>query len=235
MSDILLKPIGIIKSAPEDRRAVARQASLETSNNNSYIELTVENSPQCLIGLEGFSHLWVIFAFHLNSNWKPMIQPPRLDHKVGVFATRSPHRPNPIGMSLCEIKFIKNNRVYLGANDLLEGTPILDLKPYLHAYDSTELSKNGWLDSLEGRHYVTFTDEAELQAKQYSDEVNFDFKELICRQLEYHPTDKQRKRVKAIDANHWVLSYQLWRIEFSIHEQNHVKVLTISKQTLSEI
>lgn len=97
------------------------------------------NDPNAVRGLEQFSHIWVLFIFHqtMNGGWKPLVRPPRLggNDKMGVFATRSTFRPNPIGMSLIELKGViqKHNQVILelGSLDLVDGTPVIDIKPYL--------------------------------------------------------------------------------------------------------
>jgi len=107
----------------------------------------VFNNPEhSLVGLDAFSHVWVIFNFHLNKNKgiKAKVKPPRLNGlKTGVFSTRSPHRPNPIGLSLAKIESIKDDVINLSGIDIVDGTPILDIKPYIPSYDSiSELKFN---------------------------------------------------------------------------------------------
>lgn len=108
--------------------------------------LTKDIPPSSLDALDGFSHVWVVFVFHENtvragnrglSSFQAKITPPRLGRRVGVFSTRSPHRPNPIGLSVCQILRVdeKSRTLTLGGVDLVDGTPILDIKPYV-PYDS---------------------------------------------------------------------------------------------------
>jgi tRNA-Thr(GGU) m(6)t(6)A37 methyltransferase TsaA len=101
-------------------------------SSRGYIEFTV--APQALDGIQEYSHVWIIFEFHANTNIlqdsrKTKIQPPRAPIKVGHLATRSPHRPNQIGLSLVKVQGVKGNRVYISALDLVNGTPVYDIKP----------------------------------------------------------------------------------------------------------
>jgi tRNA-Thr(GGU) m(6)t(6)A37 methyltransferase TsaA len=102
---------------------------------------------QALEGLEGFSHLWVIFEFHQNktSGYHAKVHPPRLGGKqMGVFATRSPHRPNNIGLSLVKIEKIVKDEIWVSGVDLVDGTPVLDIKPYLPEVEALPSAQSGW-------------------------------------------------------------------------------------------
>ncbi|XP_053664350.1 tRNA (adenine(37)-N6)-methyltransferase [Anopheles marshallii] len=133
------KPIGVIKTVFNEKRAVPRQASL-ASGLLSRIDIsstTFNNPAHSLEGLENFSHLWIIYYFHRNPNHaKAKVAPPRLGgERVGVFSTRSPHRPCPIGLSLVELDRIEDFKVYFLGTDMVDGTPVLDIKPYIPQYD----------------------------------------------------------------------------------------------------
>lgn len=139
-STVTFKPIGVIRTDFPEKRAVPRQPSV-CSKLFGYIELNkdVFNNPEhSLERLGEFSHLWIIYHFHKNdSHAKAKVAPPRLlGERVGIFSTRSPHRPCPIGLSLVEIDRIEASRVYFHGTDMVDGTPILDLKPYIPRYDS---------------------------------------------------------------------------------------------------
>ena len=100
-----------------------------------------------LLGLERFSHVWLISYFHLNTNKtiRPKIHPPRLKgESIGLFASRSPHRPSPIGLSLARIVAVKGATIHLAGIDLVDGTPILDIKPYIPEWDSVPHATPGW-------------------------------------------------------------------------------------------
>ncbi|XP_064619079.1 uncharacterized protein LOC135482713 isoform X2 [Lineus longissimus] len=134
------KPIGFIKSVFQFKNGTPRQPSVcQHSRGSLTIEQTNFNNPEhSLEGLHHFSHLWIIFVFHQNNNscTKAKVKPPRLDGaKVGLFSTRCPYRPNPIGLSLAKIEDIKGATIYLSGIDILDGTPVLDIKPYIPDYD----------------------------------------------------------------------------------------------------
>ena len=134
--------IGTIRTVFLEKRAVPRQANI-AETILSKIELSKEvytNPEQSLETLDEFSHIWIIYHFHKNdSHLKPKISPPRLDgKKVGVLATRSPHRPNPIGMSLVKLDRIEGSTIYFLGSDMVDGTPVLDIKPYIPSYDSPQ-------------------------------------------------------------------------------------------------
>uniref|UniRef100_A0A2C9JMI1 TsaA-like domain-containing protein n=1 Tax=Biomphalaria glabrata TaxID=6526 RepID=A0A2C9JMI1_BIOGL len=136
-----MKPIGTLKSVFHYKNGIPRQSSLcQAARGVLTIEKCVFNNPEhSLQGLEEFSHAWIIFVFHKNNNTytKAKVKPPRLDGlKVGVFSTRSPYRPNNIGLSLVKIDKVVGSSVYISGIDLLDGTPVLDIKPYIPDYDS---------------------------------------------------------------------------------------------------
>lgn len=140
--EVTFPPIGLCRTVFADKRAVPRQANI-AETILSRIELCKEiytNPEQSLETLEDFSHFWIIYHFHKNDpHFKPKISPPRLDgKKVGVLATRSPHRPNPIGMSLVKLDHIEGSTIYFLGSDMVDGTPVLDIKPYIPTYDSPQ-------------------------------------------------------------------------------------------------
>ena len=141
------QPIGFLESCYKDKFGTPRQPGL-VSEAWSRLKIRGDLQPQeALDGLSGFSHAWLIFVFHGNENKKyhSKVHPPRMGGKtIGVFATRSPHRPNPIGLSLVKIHKVENDAVYFSGADLIDGTPILDLKPYLPNVESLPEAQAGW-------------------------------------------------------------------------------------------
>ncbi|MBM3070500.1 tRNA (N6-threonylcarbamoyladenosine(37)-N6)-methyltransferase TrmO [Enterobacter sp. RHBSTW-00994] len=138
MSSFQFEQIGVIRSPYKEKFAVPRQPGLVKSNGELHL-LAPYNQADAVRGLDAFSHLWVIFVFHqtMEGGWRPTVRPPRLggNARMGVFATRSTFRPNPIGMSLVELKGIRCQKdqviLDLGSLDLVDGTPVIDIKPYL--------------------------------------------------------------------------------------------------------
>ena len=115
------------------------------------IVLAPEVSTLALRGLSGFDYCWAICYMHLNTGWRPLITPPRgPKKKQGLFATRAPHRPNHIALSALRIVGVDEDegRVRVRGLDLLDGTPVLDLKPYVRTYDAFPTAAAGWIDEL---------------------------------------------------------------------------------------
>ncbi|EAT13694.1 tRNA (N6-threonylcarbamoyladenosine(37)-N6)-methyltransferase TrmO [Bermanella marisrubri] len=135
---IELQPIGYINSPYHEKFATPRQPGL-VSQAQGYVELVSPyNQADSVAGLETCSHIWIEFVFHevMNQGWKPKVRPPRLggNEKMGVFATRSTHRPNPIGLSVVKLDRIDINngvRLWISGLDLIDGTPVVDIKPYV--------------------------------------------------------------------------------------------------------
>ncbi|XP_055701165.1 tRNA (adenine(37)-N6)-methyltransferase-like [Phlebotomus papatasi] len=150
-AEIKFSPIGTIKTPFPEKRGVPRQASISTQIEG-IIDLnydTFNNPEHSLEGLEDFSHIWVIYYFHKNQcHAKAKITPPRLDGRIGVFSSRSPHRPCPLGLSLVEIIKIEGSKIYFKGIDMVDGSPVFDIKPYVPQYDtpSKEISHPEYFD-----------------------------------------------------------------------------------------
>ncbi len=167
-----LAPIGTIHTCFPDKFGVPRQPGLVPLAHGV---IRLNNDPelrQALQGLTGFSHLWIIFLFHKHDakKWKPTVRPPRLGgaKKIGVLASRSPHRPNPIGLSAVKIISIDEHaplgpEITVEGVDLLNGTPVLDIKPYLPYTDSIPHALSGWAKEPIVKHPVQWTDGALAQ------------------------------------------------------------------------
>lgn len=169
MLSIQLEPIGFIETCFKERFGTPRQPSLVPSSWGMLRLRPELNLNAALEGLEGFSHIWLIFLFHQNTNKgvNAKVHPPRLEGKsTGLFATRTPHRPNPIGLSAVKLDRIEDGVLYLSGVDLLDGTPILDIKPYLPSSDLIPNATAGWTGSRPERTLeVHFTNEALTELK----------------------------------------------------------------------
>jgi len=143
-----MQVIGVLESCFKEKFVTPRQPQLAPAST-AKLRIDARYHPEhALIGLAKFSHVWLISWFHLNTNktFHPKIHPPRMKGgKIGVFASRSPHRPNPLGLSLVKLEKVEGDTLYLSGIDLIQGTPILDVKPYLPAGDSAREPKAGWV------------------------------------------------------------------------------------------
>lgn len=225
----------------------------EQKESNNYILINTKLK-QGLNDLSGFSHIWVVYVFDKNysesdsrSNLKTMILPPRSSSKKGVFATRSPYRPNPIGISVLKIKSINltAGKIFISTEndseiDLLDNTPILDIKPYIPEYDSVPMANSGWLKDIEKESYQLFFSDLANQQLQFLQENDrtkekfyTDFKNILIRQLSFDPFNSSKKRVKLFDNQNqvvlYVFSYRYWRVVFSEEKSNQE---TLSKKNL---
>lgn len=144
-----LEPIGIVRSCFGGKFGVPRQPGLCPSAWGELVFHETFRSPEAIRGIEGFSHVWLIFGFHetVEQGWKPTVRPPRLggNQRVGVFASRSTFRPNGLGLSLVRLEGIgETGSLLLGGLDLLDGTPVYDVKPYLPYAESIPDAASGF-------------------------------------------------------------------------------------------
>ncbi len=170
MKSITLTPIGTVRSCFRERFGIPRQSGL-IPEARGLIELEQDVEPGAsLTGLEGFSHIWLITHFHhpKAASFQAKVRPPRLggDCRMGLFATRSPHRPCPLGLSLVKLEAIEQpNRLHVSGIDILDGTPVMDIKPYLSYADSVLDANSGWTENLHEKEtlFVDFTPAALTQ------------------------------------------------------------------------
>ena len=147
-----LKVIGTIDSPYKEKFAIPRQPGIVTAAQGKLRLTGVANNAELVRGLAQFSHIWLLFIFHGTQaqGWKPLVRPPRLggNKKLGVFATRSTFRPNPIGMSVVKLDRIEQQAsqviLHISGLDLLDGTPIVDIKPYVPYADIIENADGGY-------------------------------------------------------------------------------------------
>ncbi|HEY5653162.1 MAG TPA: tRNA (N6-threonylcarbamoyladenosine(37)-N6)-methyltransferase TrmO [Pontiella sp.] len=190
--NVQLQPIGIIQSCYTDKFGIPRQPGLVKSATATLKLTPPFNKTEALRGLENFSHVWIIFLFHesIRDKWKATVRPPRLggNKRVGVFASRSNFRPNAIGLSAVELKEVKDTILKLGGGDFLDGTPVLDIKPYI-PYSDSLLTATGSFASRapETSNKVKFLPIAERQVKELENDQRPALRQLICDMLSFNP------------------------------------------------
>ena len=212
----MFNQIGIIHSPYKEKFAVPRQPGLVPSAN-AELEITPPyNDINAFMGLDNFSHLWLVFLFHKNidstkdKQWSPTVRPPRLggNKRLGVFATRSPSRPNPIGLSLVEFHGIKQvkGKIFLQLSniDLVDGTPVVDIKPYIPYADAKPEAAAGFAQTTpQALMGVEFSEQALSRIED--NKVSFpNIKQLIVEVLQQDPRPayKQGKVDKKVYAVH---------------------------------
>ncbi len=203
--DLNLKKIATIDSCYRDRFAVPRQ-SLLVSKAESIIVFENWIQPElALQGLSEFSHIWVIFGFHLNKEgrYHAKVHPPRLNGEtMGALATRSPHRPNPIGLSLVQISKVNTNNLEILGGDFANGTPVYDIKPYLPETESQPFANGGWLKKAQNNLLeIEFENQTvESILEDWAKQINKPFlKDIIIQTLERDPRPLVYKK---IDGNY---------------------------------
>lgn len=222
------RPIGLFSASTRHRYEARRQGTENHSDEVGVVELRKNAGfEQALEDLEGFGRVWLIYEFDRNLNWKPKVRPPRGgNQKRGVFATRSPHRPNAIGLSAVELVKVDGRRVYVRGFDLLDQTPILDIKPYLPEADAFPESPAGWTEELKSEAFeVRFKAKADRQVAWLHQKGVTQLRDFLKAQLEYAPVDTDRKRVWPKEQD-FVLAYRTWRAVFSL--QNETKQVCVS-------
>ena len=222
----ILKPIGILKSASISKFQLTHQPD-GSNKDQDLIELFPNNHFEiALRDLDGFDYIWVIWLFHKNKDWRPLVRPPRgSGEKRGVFATRSPHRPNPIGMSALPLLNIQGRNLTVGKSDLLDGTPILDIKPYIPNIDSFPNASSGWVEEVERELSLppVYSISLSLIAQEQIDwlkvrGVNFFIKafEILAR----YPTPNRTRRILKLKDGELRMGCGGWRLFFNVSDKN---------------
>jgi tRNA-Thr(GGU) m(6)t(6)A37 methyltransferase TsaA len=202
-------PIGILKTCFAEKVGVPRQSGMMSEALGTLKLHPHPHFRAALEGLDQFSHLWILFVFHKNPErtWRPTIEPPRLGitKKMGVFASRSPHRPNPIGLSVVKLEYIDYSaeggiEVHLSGVDILDGSPVLDVKPYLPYADRVDDATDGWAPG-EVEHYpVEFSSESLAVIESASPEKHPRLRQFIIQMIERDPRPTSQRRSMPIAA-----------------------------------
>ena len=224
-------PIGTMRTLFTEKFGVPRQ-SLMMSEAKGVLKLNVDPAYRVALNhLQDFSHIWIIFVFHQHTEkgWRPTIRPPRLDapRRVGVFASRSPHRPNPIGLSVVKLDRIDLDapggiEIHVSGVDIMDGTPVLDIKPYLPYADSVPEANPGWANGEIPRYEVGFSPHCEELIEKRTSEQYPHFKALLSQMLEWDPRPTSQKRampIENIENDGMVFGFRV--LEFEVQWQIH--------------
>ncbi|OOS01491.1 tRNA (N6-threonylcarbamoyladenosine(37)-N6)-methyltransferase TrmO [Canicola haemoglobinophilus] len=240
MSDfsLHLTPVAIIHTPYKEKFSVPRQANLVQDGTGIVELLAPFNSPEAVRGLEQFSHLWLIFQFDKvpTGKWQPMVRPPRLggNERIGVFASRATHRPNPLGLSKVELRQVecKNGKVllHLGAVDLVDGTPIFDIKPYIAYADNEPNARSGFAqEKPEPELQVEFSSEVQITLAKL--EKNRPHLSRFIREVIQQDPRPAYQKGKYIDKVYGISLYEFnicWRIksdDFTVAEVVEIQLI----------
>ena len=220
--------VGYIRSPYKQKFAIPRQPGL-IPEATGYLVLEDDYSDEAILrGIDSFSHLWLLFVFHetADKGWSPMVRPPRLggNTRKGVFATRATFRPNPVGLSVVKLESIerKNGKLMLKISgiDLLDGTPIIDIKPYLPYSDALPDAAGGFADAApQTAMTVSFAEQASLFCSQQSQHP--DLQIFIEKVLKQDPRPSYKKQRDG-EQSYGMTLYN-YNIKWTVNgEHNHV-------------
>jgi tRNA-Thr(GGU) m(6)t(6)A37 methyltransferase TsaA len=215
---LLLEPIGYVRSALRSKAEAARQPRAAEGTGGRIELLAGRDFEHALEDLAGWQYLWVMFWFHLNEGWRPKVLPPRSrSGRKGVFSTRSPHRPNPLGLSVVRLERIEGLILHVRNVDMLDGTPVFDLKPYVAYTDAIMDARSGWLEDAGAAADpvvpwdVQFEALAAQQAEWIRSRTGMALAGRIAETLSLGPEPHPYRRIRR-DGDRLLLAVKEWRV-----------------------
>ncbi len=236
MPSLNLQPVAVIHTPYKEKFSVPRQPDLVQDGTGIVELLPPYNLPETVRGLEAFSHIWLIFQFDRieQGKWQPTVRPPRLggNQRVGVFASRSTHRPNPLGLSKVELRRIECVKdkvlLHLGAVDLVDGTPIFDIKPYVAYADSQPDALSGFAqDKPQALLQVEFSPQVQFALEKLA-EKRPHFSRFIREVLQQDPRPAYQRGKPDPKI------YGMWLDEFNIKWQIKANCVDVALVTAIE-
>lgn len=216
---LTLQPIGVLRCARATKVEAPRQPAA-ADELTGIIELHSGcNYEHALEDLAGWERIWVLFWFHHNAGWRPKVLPPRSGSgRKGVFATRSPHRPNPLGLSALRLLRVDGLSVHVAGVDLLDGTPVFDIKPYVAYTDAWPDSRSGWLATANDpapAHEVALEPMAEAQLAWIESRDAQPLRQRILTTLALGPQPHPYRRIRR-EGDAGTLAVRDWRARFVV-------------------
>jgi len=234
-SHLVVRPIGFVRTQSRFKFDSPSQPNPESVEVNRIELLPGFQYELALQDLVGFEKIWVISWFNRNKHWRPRVMPPRGQAvRRGVFATRSPHRPNPIGLTCVSLFKIEGLTLQVGPLDLVDGTPVLDLKPYLRTVDSYPESSLGWIDAVESEEStppafkIELSTEAERQLEWLRANWDIDFTDRAFGILRRDPSPHRTRRILKLPENRFRMACGAWRLFFRV-DSHTVTIESIGK------
>lgn len=224
MNELVCRPIGFVRSPFRERAEAPRQASAARDARGTIELLPGHDFEHALSDLELWPYLWVIFWFHLNEGWRPKVLPPRSAKRRGVFATRAPYRPNPLGLSVVKLEKVEGLVLHVSALDMLDATPVLDLKPYVPYADALTDAQGGWLETgldPQPGFEVEIAETAARELAYLRDSWNIELESSIRRVLALGPQQHAYRRIRRV-GDAFVLAVKDFRARFTVDGQRIV-------------
>lgn len=221
-------PVGIVHSCFKEKFAIPRQPQLAPAARGVLELLPPFDQDDAVEGLEQVSHVWLLFLFHQALEEKPRlkVRPPRLggNKSMGVFATRATHRPNGIGQSVVRLEGVEPGRLLLSGIDLLDGTPVLDIKPYVPYADSVAGASNQMANAAPVAIAVQWADNALIQAREHALRLNEPLVQLIEQCLAQDPRPAYQ-----IPPSERVYGVKFWDVQVRWHypQPEEIRVLEV--------
>lgn len=221
-------PVGIVRSCFKEKFAIPRQPQLAPAARGVLELLPPFDQGDAVEGLEQVSHVWLLFLFHQALEEKPRlkVRPPRLggNKSMGVFATRATHRPNGIGQSVVRLEGVEPGRLLLSGIDLLDGTPVLDIKPYVPYADSVAGASNQMANAAPVAIAVQWADNALIQAREHALRLNEPLVQLIEQCLAQDPRPAYQ-----IPPSERVYGVKFWDVQVRWHypQPEEIRVLEV--------
>lgn len=236
--ELKLTPIGILHTPFPDRVSTPRQPHASGGAEGRIELFPGRGFEHAVLDLEEWEYIWVLFWFHLNTNWRPKVLPPRSSGKKrGVLGTRSPHRPNPIGLSLVQLIAVEGLTLHVRDVDMIDGSPVFDIKPYLPYAEARPSARTGWIENLapmvtetpadpEPGFDVSWSNEALERLAFIRDELGVDLREPVERTLRLGPQPHPYRRIRIEADGSRQLAHKDWRAYFNV-DGRQVNILTI--------
>ncbi len=229
---LILRPIGHVRTGKAVKFQAGHQPDESLSENNRLELLPGCGFETALTDLAGFERVWLVWWFHRNTTWRPQVIPPRgPQRRRGVFATRSPHRPCPLGLTPVLLRRVEGLVLHLGPCDLVDGTPVFDIKPYAPAYDSFPEARAGWIDEVDAAEAeppafsVTFEPLALAQANWLRAGWGIDFLPRATAMLSRDPAPHRTRRIRRTETGR-ELGCGAWRALFTVNEAAALVTIT---------
>lgn len=223
---LTLRPIGFARTPFGEKVQAPRQPRAAEGVRGRIDLLPGQGFEDALSDLEGWDFIWVIFWLHRAEGWRPKVLPPRSEVKRGLFATRSPHRPCPLGLSAVRLLGVEGLTLHVSDVDMLDGTPVLDIKPYVPWTDALPQARTGWLAPLsppdgetpadpEPGFAVRYEEPAATQLDWLRDTHGVDLRPGIERVLVLGPQPHAYRRIRP-DGDAMRLAVKDWRVRFRV-------------------